>query len=201
MIVILDYGAGNLGSVVGAVRRQGEQVVVSDNPDMISNASRFIIPGVGAYDAAAEHIDQKDGLREAIDFACLVRGIPTLGICLGAQLLMSGSAEGERLGLGFIAGEAKRLTGGARLKTPHIGWGRVIQTRPTPLLNSQDDWEFYFVHSFAPFPENKEFVLAESSHGSKFPSIVGFDNIFGVQFHPEKSHGFGDKLFRNFLRL
>lgn len=201
MIVVLDYGMGNVGSVVSAFMKLDVDVIVSSDAKDVSKADRLVIPGVGSFDAAMQSILSGPGLLEAINGFAVAQARPILGICLGAQLLMSGSDEGNATGLDLIPGTAKRLIAKPGLKIPHTGWNDAIKSRDSSVLKGRDDWSFYFVHSFAPYPEDDGKVLAWTVHGDAFPSVIGYGNIIGVQFHPEKSHSFGRELLSNFLDI
>lgn len=201
MIVVLDYGMGNVGSVVSALGHLGADVRVSKEAEIVSRADRLVIPGVGSFDSAMRNLANGPGLIEAIKSFAVVQARPILGICLGAQLLMSSSDEGNSIGLDLIPGTARRLRPKPGLKIPHTGWNDAFKTRQTDILNGREDWRFYFVHSFAPHPEEDGMVLARTFHGDAFPSVIGGGNIFGVQFHPERSHSFGTQLLTNFLKI
>lgn len=202
MIVIVETGSGNLGSVIKVFEQLGAEAVVSSDPATVARAERLVLPGVGSFDSAMNKLNSEQGLVEAISTQSTVKGTPTLGICLGAQLLLSRSEEGELPGLGLIPGVARKLNPISGQKIPHTGWNRVRSVRGHMILGAPErEWDFYFVHSFATFPEETNSVLGLTSHGETFPSVIGSGNIVGVQFHPEKSHDAGIDLFRNFLAL
>ncbi len=202
MIVIVDTGSGNLGSVMKIFEQLGAEALISSEPANVARAERIVLPGVGAFDSAMNKLNSEPGLVEAIWTQSKVKGIPTLGICLGAQLLLSRSEEGKMPGLGLIPGIARKLNPAPGLKIPHTGWNRVRSVRGHRILGAPErEWDFYFVHSYAAFPEEADSVLGLTSHGETFPSVIGSENIVGVQFHPEKSHDDGIDLFRNFLSL
>jgi glutamine amidotransferase len=161
-----------------------------------------VLPGVGAFDTGMRHLDER-GLREVLDRKAMQERCPTIGICLGMQLLTHGSEEGELAGLGWIEGEAKRLkVEGARraLPLPHMGWNTVDIVRPDGLYaNMEGEVRFYFVHSYGVSCRAEEDVLSTTTYGDTFVSALRHDNIFGTQFHPEKSHRFGMQLLRNFM--
>lgn len=202
MIVIVDTGFGNLGSVLGVFSRLGVEARISNEASAVAKADRLVLPGVGAFDAAMTRLGSSPGLIDAIKAQSSARGTPTLGICLGAQLLLSGSEEGKLPGLGIIPGLARKLAESPGRKIPHTGWNVVKSVQNHKVLGpSGETRNFYFSHSFAPFPEVQNHELGITTHGEVFPSVIGFGRIVGVQFHPEKSHDDGVELFRNFLRL
>jgi glutamine amidotransferase len=210
MVVLIDYGIGNLRSMEKALEAVGADVVRTDDPDAITGAERVVLPGVGAFGACADEIRRR-GLVPAIR-ACIARGTPFLGVCVGMQLLFSvGEEMGLHPGLDVLPGRVVRfdptpagaeLNGSAPLKIPHIGWNTVEITRPSPLLEGLGDQPyFYFVHSFYAAASMPEDVLGLTSYGVPFPAIVGRNNVYGVQFHPEKSHRSGLAILNNFINL
>lgn len=202
MIVIVDYRMGNLGSIANILRKVGAEAVISRDVAVIGNATKLILPGVGAFDEGMKNIGAL-GLREALDRRVLRDHVPTLGICLGMQLMARGSEEGEMPGLGWIAGDVKRFRftqAHARLKVPHMGWNTVRPEKESMLLAGfPEPPRFYFVHSYYVACDDAGDVLATASYGGEFTAAVQKENIAGVQFHPEKSHKFGMRLFKNFL--
>lgn len=201
MTTIVDYGAGNLRSVIRALERLGESAVVSSRPEVVERASRLILPGVGSFDAAVNGL-RSNGLIEVLEDRVQRGGIPILGICLGLQLFTQRSDEGTLPGLGWIRGETKLFeSNGATLRVPHIGWNEVRLGRPSELFaNLPTNPALYFVHSYYVTCDDEEKVLARSTYGHPFVSAVQFENITGVQFHPEKSQHLGLQLLANFLR-
>lgn len=198
MMVILDYGIGNLGSVLNMLRRVGLTAEITNNPLVLAKATKIILPGVGAFDRAINCLSNS-GLRETLDQRVLEDKVPLLGICLGMQLICSGSDEGKLPGLGYISARAHRILPSPELKVPHMGWNRVQRSRPSTLTDRlPDDARFYFVHSYAVRVENDKNSLLKCRYGEEFDAGVVQDNIFGVQFHPEKSHKFGRLLFSAF---
>lgn len=203
MIVIVDYDMGNVGSIVNMLKRVGAEATISSDVGDIARASKLILPGVGAFDTGMANIERK-GLRDSLEFAARDRRIPVLGICLGMQLLTEGSEEGQRPGLGWIDGETVkfRFEGEKRLKIPHMGWNEVQITGPSAMFSGlEDDAAFYFVHSYYVRCRNEGQVTATSHYGHDFVSAVGSQNIWGTQFHPEKSHRYGMRLLSNFAGL
>jgi imidazole glycerol-phosphate synthase subunit HisH len=203
MITIIDYGMGNLGSIANMLKRIGAKSLISSNPEEIEQASKLILPGVGAFDAAMSKINES-GLSNLLDKKVLEEKIPVLGICLGMQLLTNSSEEGKLPGLGWIPAVTKRFPREGALKVPHMGWNLVhtsTQSRLTRGFEDEEETRFYFVHSYAVQVENQAHSILKTSYGIEFDSGIARDNIYGVQFHPEKSHRFGMKLLSNFVEL
>lgn len=202
MITIVDYGMGNLGSVANMLRKLKVSCVVTSDPARIRSATKLILPGVGAFDAGMRNLEERgliDALNSAVD-----SGIPLLGICLGMQLLMRHSEEGNCGGLGWIDREVVKfklsqneLSGRFPLRVPHMDWKEVAVVQRTPLFTGLEAPRFYFVHSFY-VPANIPETSCTALHGHEFAAAVQKENVFGVQFHPEKSHKFGMTLLRNF---
>lgn len=204
MIIILDYGMGNLGSHVNMMRKIGlKNVKASSQISDLEKAEKIIIPGVGAFDAGMTKLI-KYGFVEVLNYKALEEQIPVLGICLGMHLFARESDEGQLKGLGWIDSKVVhfRFTGHERsLKVPHMGWNTINIVRNSILLNGMEDQEnrFYFVHSFHLNADSNQYTIATCNYGYNFPAVIQKDNIFGAQFHPEKSHKFGMKLYRNFV--
>ncbi|MCZ7546517.1 MAG: imidazole glycerol phosphate synthase subunit HisH [Anaerolineae bacterium] len=200
MIAVIDYGASNLRSVVNALRAIGAAPVVIDTPDRLQEAEKVILPGVGAFGAGMAQLRARgfvEPLRQAI-----ARGAPTLGICLGLQFLFAFSAEhGRHEGLGVLPGRVVRFPDDGP-KVPHIGWNQVQHDGASPLLAGVPSGAYaYFVHSYYVAPARAEDVIATTDYGRNFTSVAGRGNLFGVQFHPEKSQWVGQHILRNFLGL
>ena len=201
MITIIDYGMGNLGSIQNMLKRIGVKSIISQDPELISKAQKILLPGVGSFDNAMVKIDQSD-LREILDRKALSEGIPILGICLGMQLLTRSSEEGKLAGLGWIAALTKRFPAMPGLKVPHMGWNSVVPAFESVLTKDLPDMtRFYFVHSYYVQVDNERDSILKSTHGITFDAAVQHNNIYGAQFHPEKSHRFGQKLLENFAKL
>jgi len=201
MIVIVDYGMGNLRSVEKGFAKVGHEAVVTSDARTIAAASKVVLPGVGAFrDAIGELRRQKlvDPLREAIQ-----SGKPFLGICLGLQLLMDVSYEdGQYEGLGIIPGKVVRFDVPRELKVPHMGWNRIQRRSEPPLLAGLEAEPFvYFVHSYYVVPDDREVIAAETDYGGPFTSMIWRDNIYATQFHPEKSQAAGLRILKNFAEL
>ena len=200
-ILIVDYGMGNLGSVLNMLRRIGAPAHISSAADDVRGADKIILPGVGAFDQAMKAIGAS-GLRAALDEKALGQKIPVLGICLGMQLLLDGSEEGREQGLGWISGKAMRFPRMAALKVPHMGWNEARPTRTSPLIHGlETDARFYFVHSYRVAVDRPDHTLLKTTYGLEFDSAIQAGNIYGAQFHPEKSHRFGKQLLKNFADL
>jgi glutamine amidotransferase len=199
MIAIVDYGVGNLRSVQRAFEHVGAEVVVTAHRETIESASAVVLPGVGAFGKAMSNL-KRAGLTDVIR-QVIAQGRPFLGICLGLQLLFEESEEmGQHTGLGVFGGQVKRFEVG--LKVPQIGWNRIHIQRASPLLEGVAGGSYaYFVHSYYVAPTDPEIVLATTDYEMDYASIVGQDNVFGIQFHPEKSQAVGLRILRNFTAL
>lgn len=202
MIAILDYGLGNLGSIANMLKVIGEKSKITSSKDEINAVDGLILPGVGAFDAGMQKLNET-GLAQVVkDFAST--GRPVLGICLGMQLLGKKSEEGTLPGLNLIPFECVRFNfaSDSELKIPHMGWDIVDFKQRHPLLdNLQGTQRYYFVHSFHAVCDHAENVLMTCDYGYEFAASVVYGNVIGVQFHPEKSHDFGLALFRNFVAM
>ncbi|WP_286755666.1 imidazole glycerol phosphate synthase subunit HisH [Roseivirga sp. UBA838] len=208
MITIVDYGMGNLGSVLNMLKRIGVPARISEKLEDIDDSDKLILPGVGAFDMAIKRIDQT-GLREVLNRKVLKEGTPILGICLGMQLLTNSSEEGVLPGLGFIDANTVKFNKELRLKIPHMGWNEVTKSNPSPLTQDienvsefDENARFYFVHSYKVLTNNPEDSILTCVHGTqKFDAAIQRGHIYGAQFHPEKSHRFGMKLLENFAKI
>lgn len=202
MIVVVDYGISNVRSVVNMVRKAGGEVEASNDPERIRTAEKLILPGVGAFDSGIANL-QRLGLIPALTEAAILRGVPVLGLCLGMQLLTRASEEGGAHGLGWLPAETRRFEiKDSRLRLPHMGWNEVVAAKPDPLVQAMPPQaRFYFVHSYYVQCDDPSDVLLWSTHGRRFAAGVRRGNLWGVQFHPEKSHKFGLALMRSFVSL
>ncbi len=200
MITILDYGAGNLRSVQRACRAIGKEEEVVRDVDGLRRAERIIFPGIGAARSAMDNLSEM-GVVEAL-VECVEQGIPTLGICIGAQVALDRSEEGDTECLGLIPGTTRLFQlDDPTLKVPHIGWNEVRVTQPHPLLDGLEPGdEFYFVHSYFLDPESDEHCFAVSDYGGEFAVAIGRGSFFATQFHPEKSGRFGLELLSRFAK-
>ena len=199
MIGIIDYGRGNISSVETALDKGGFENITTDDHDILRKCDGLILPGVGAFKDGMKDLERR-GLIPIIEEAILL-GKPLLGICLGLQLLFEfGEEDGESPGLGILQGRVERLT--TTLKIPHIGWNDLKLIKPSPLLEGIENGDdFYFVHSYQAHPVDKSVISATCDYGQDIVAVVSKNNIFGVQFHPEKSSLKGMVLIQNFGRL
>jgi glutamine amidotransferase len=199
-VAVVDYGMGNLASVRRALEDLGAEAYLADHPSGLHNANRLVLPGVGAFADGMRAMRDRSlvqAVRTAVD-----QGKPLLGICLGMQMLGPKSFEGGVTeGLGLVPGEVRRLdTLGCEFRVPHVGWNEVRFKKVDALFRGiPDATDFYFVHSYALVPENPEHLLASATYGCDMAAIVRNRNVFGCQFHPEKSSRAGRQLLRNFL--
>ena len=202
MIVILDYGMGNVGSIQNMIRKIGcRDVIISRDPIAVENADKLILPGVGAFDMGMESLE-RFGLIPLIRAHALEKGRPLLGICLGMQLLGERSEEGNLPGLGLLPFRCVRFAPPADsgLKVPHMGWDRTYIQADTPLTAGLEAKErYYYVHSYHAVCEEPSAVLMTCDYDGRFPSALYHGSVYGVQFHPEKSHLYGMKLLKNFV--
>lgn len=203
-ITIVDYQVGNLGSIKNMLKRIGYQARISSEPDSILEADKLILPGVGSFDSGAKKVHEL-GLVEPLNEAVVKQGKSILGICVGMQLMLQGSEEGELSGLGWFQGSNKKFNFDEQyqaLKVPHMGWNHVLPSQDHPLLQGYSETpRFYFVHSYHADGVEASQRLANTEYGYEFASAIHLGNIYGVQFHPEKSHKWGMQLLKNFVEL
>ena len=198
-IAIVDYGAGNVQAFINAYASIGIPAIRAADAPTINGASRLILPGVGSFDWALERLNRSK-LRSALEDSVLTRGTPVLGVCVGMQMLGESSEEGIAKGLGWLPSKTVRFeeeTAAGRRRLPHMGWSDV-EALSHPIFASLQDPRFYFLHSYYVIPECAGHAIAFCNYHDKYVSAVAKDNIVGVQFHPEKSHGWGTQLLKNF---
>lgn len=202
MITIIDYGIGNLHSIERALQHVASGIIRTDAPEAIDQADRLVLPGVGAFGACIQEV-RKRGLEQPI-LNAIARKTPFLGVCVGMQMLFESSSEkGQHAGLGLLGGQIEALKAqDPALKIPHMGWNVVSPVRSSPLLHDLPDGACcYFAHSFYASKTDPNDVIATAEYGATLPVVVGRDNIYGVQFHPEKSHKVGLQILSNFAQL
>lgn len=203
-IIIIDYNMGNLGSIRNMLKHLGYEAVISASPQELDRADKFILSGVGSFDEGIRNL-AKNNLTEHLTGRVLIDRIPILGICLGMQLFTQSSEEGILPGLGWLAARTVRFNfqeNAGKLKIPHMGWNTITPQKQNLLLKDlAADFRFYFVHSYYLACEKREDILCSTVHGYEFTSAVARDNIYGVQFHPEKSHRYGMQILKNFVEL
>ena len=201
MVTVIDYGVGNVFSLMSSLRAVGEEAILTDDPEKVLRAEKLLLPGVGAFGDAIAKL-RADGMDEAI-LEAVGRGVPLFGICLGMQLFFDESLEyGVHRGLGLIPGTVRPIEPEDKtLKIPHMGWNALHITQPSPILkNTREGEHVYFVHSFwADTPA--ENIIATSEYGMTVTAAVQRENVFGTQFHPEKSGGVGLKILRAFCDM
>jgi glutamine amidotransferase len=204
LIGIVDYGLGNLLAIGNIFKKLGVVCAPASTPDAVLAADKLILPGVGSFDWAMRRLADS-GLRPPLEEAVRTHGRPVLGICVGMQMMARRSDEGVLDGLGWVDAEVRRFDVGAagrRLRLPHMGWNDVAPVYPTGLFAGLgDDIRFYFLHSYYLAPANSGVVLATTDYAGRFACGIGHRNVYGVQFHPEKSHQWGIQLLSNFAEL
>jgi glutamine amidotransferase len=201
MIGIVYSGAGNIGSLVRILKEIGVNFIVVNNINDLNIVEKLILPGVGSFDSAIMSL-KNSGMWDVLRRKVIEDRVPILGICLGMQLLFCSSEEGELQGLGFIDGVVKKLTRKEGYKLPHVGWNNVIIKKDSPLFHRiSEDSFFYFTHNYGCYCNNYDDILCTSGYSDIFVSSVNRENIFGVQFHPEKSHSSGFQLIKNFIDI
>ncbi len=199
-MIIIDNGMGNLGSIINMIKKIGYTSQYTSNIEEIKRAKKLILPGVGNFDKAMDNLTNS-GLVDILNQKVLIEKTPILGICLGMQLMTNKSDEGNKAGLGWIDAQVKKFTPVERtLKVPHMGWNIIQPEKRSVLLHGfKEEIRAYFVHSYFIQCHNKQDVVATTPYCSSFVSVFEHDNIFGMQFHPEKSHQFGMKMLSNFI--
>jgi glutamine amidotransferase len=202
-IVIVDYRTGNWNSIKTTLDRLGSASITSSQIEDLARADKIILPGVGHFTKAMANLEELH-LLDALNEAVLVKRKPVLGICLGMQLMATTSQESDRPGLQWLDAEAVRIkvSPASRLKVPHMGWNRIEIKKASALMKGVENLsEFYFAHSYQLKLNDRSDLLTETEYGISFPSAVERNNIFGVQFHPEKSHRIGVQVLKNFVEM
>jgi glutamine amidotransferase len=201
MIVVVDYNMGNVGSIVSMLKKLKKDSIVSSDKKTIQDAEKIILPGVGSFDKAFSNIKKLD-LFEILNVKAKTDNIPILGICLGMQLLTNCSEEGNEKGFGWIDADTIRFKNDGKIKVPHMGWNDVSKSTDSKLtIELIENSRFYFVHSYYVKVKNESNSILKSTHSLEFDSAIQNENIYGVQFHPEKSHKFGMQLLKNFTNI
>jgi glutamine amidotransferase len=198
MIIIIDYGMGNVGSISNMLKKLGCQSVISSDLEMIKLATKIILPGVGSFDNGIKNIINY-GLLDVLNQKVMIEKIPILGICLGMQLMLKNSEEGAQNGLDWIDGVLKRFTEKS-LRVPHMGWNQIYHSKESRMFSEyESEKRYYFVHSYYVDLKDSNDILTTTNYGHEFTSSFEKGNIIGCQFHPEKSHNYGMSFLRNFL--
>jgi len=201
MITIVDYGMGNLGSIRNMFKRIGVPAEITDDVGLLERATKILLPGVGAFDSAMQRINAS-GLRAMLDRKALLECVPIMGICLGMQLLTRASEEGRLPGLGWIPAVTRRFPDTPGLKVPHMGWNVVTATRDSPLTSGlAPESRYYFVHSYYVQTDDPRDSVLTTRYGVTFDAVVAHRNLYGAQFHPEKSHKYGMSFLSNFASI
>jgi glutamine amidotransferase len=204
MIAIIDYGSGNVAAIANIYKRLRIPHLITADPGVLDDAERYILPGVGAFDATMHYL-YKSGLVDLLTEQIVKNKKNVLGICVGMQILAGSSEEGEQSGLGWIEGRVKKIDVSSIAgvpKLPHMGWNSVLASASAPLFDGVNlERGFYFLHSYYFDPSNASDVTAVVDYGANLPCAVARGNVFGMQFHPEKSHSNGERIFRNFAAL
>ena len=199
MVTIFDLKTGNILSLKKVLDYLDIENNVTSDPNLLKNSSKIIIPGVGSFDNFMIKLN-KNNIIDSLKHEIIDKKKPFLGICVGMQILLNESEEGVEKGLGLIKGKIKKFDNNLNLRLPHMGWNYVTSIKDNDLLKKNEKNMFYFVHSY--YPEtNNEYIIATTKYGFDFPSVIQKDNIYGVQFHPEKSQQFGKKLLENFNKI
>jgi glutamine amidotransferase len=200
MIQIINYGLGNIKAFQTIYERLNIPVKIVSSVKQFEPEGRLILPGVGSFDWAMNRLNAS-GMREMIDKLVLEDKVPVLGICVGMQMMAKQSEEGTEPGLKWIDAVVKRLPKGTGLPLPHMGWNEISTAPGQSLFEEMEDTRFYFLHSYVVEPEKTGLTIAQTEYGISFTSAINDQNIYGVQFHPEKSHHWGVKLLENFAKI
>ena len=201
MITIIDYGVGNLTSIQNMFKKAGFGAIISTDINEIDNAEKILLPGMGAFDNCMKRFNES-GLREVVEKKVLIDLVPVLGICVGLQMMMEGSEEGNLRGLGWVKGNTIRFKKELMAETqkiPNMGWLDIEIKKESKLMTNLENARFYFAHSHHVKPEERQNELVGAHYGYDFTAGIEWGNILGVQFHPEKSHRFGLQLLKNFV--
>jgi len=202
MILVIDYGMGNIGSLLNMIKKVGGEAKVSSDLDEIRSAKKIILPGVGSFDNGMKNLNE-GGFSQILTRKVVNERVPFLGVCLGMQLLSKGSEEGKLPGLGWFDAKTVKFkfdSENEKLKIPHMGWNNIeIKRKGNIYEDMYEESSFYFVHSYHIVCEKPEDILSTTFYGNEFVSSINKDNIYATQFHPEKSHKFGMKLMHNFI--
>lgn len=197
-IAIVNYKTCNCASIENMVKRINKNVIVANSADDFDGCTHIILPGVGSFDSGMKNIEEL-GFLPALNSAVLEEKKPILGICLGMQLMLNESEEGERKGLGWVNGVLKKIDVTSGVRVPHMGWNNVVAVKDSEIMEMGNESRFYFAHSYFMQLSNPDDVLFQTMYGKVFPSGFQAGNIYGVQFHPEKSHKFGMNLIQKFI--
>jgi glutamine amidotransferase len=204
MITIIDYGSGNIRAIGNIYDKLNVDYFIAKKPEQVVGAKKIFLPGVGAFDETISKLDST-GFREVLDIEVLQNKVPIIGICVGMQVLAETSEEGSLNGLGYIKGKVKKMDASLLMqkpRLPHLGWNSIEINRPNELLKNIDpEFGFYFLHSYYFECTDKDDVLTTTTYGKPFASAVNHENVYGIQFHPEKSHQNGITLLHNFAKL
>jgi imidazole glycerol-phosphate synthase subunit HisH len=205
MITIIDYGVGNINAIHTVYRNLNIPITVASKPSDLVNSEKLILPGVGTFDFAMEKLN-RSGLRDKLNKLVTENDVPILGICVGMQMMTERSEEGQMDGLGWVKGDVLHFKHikpkGKKMDVPHVGWNNIIPKRENPILAGLDNNSyFYFLHSYYCEAHDDTNVVSTTKYGNYFTSTINDGNLFGVQFHPEKSHQFGIQLLKNFSEL
>ena len=202
MVAIINYGLGNINAFCNIYRKLNIDFIIADSNDKLVDATKLILPGVGSFDRAMDLLN-KSGMRNTIDELVLKNKVPIMGVCVGLQILGFSSEEGTENGLGYLKAEVKKIPShNTGVILPHMGWNNIIVCKQNDIISGLDhNSRFYFLHSYYVKCFNDDISLATSNYFFDFTSIVNYKNIFGVQFHPEKSHDDGTQLLKNFADL
>ena len=203
LIAIANFGLGNVKAIETAYKRLNITVKIANTTDDLKEGSKIILPGVGSFDWAMQKLE-KSGLKSCLDELVLDKKVPVLGVCVGMHLMAKSSDEGQCAGLGWIDADVKKLAtkqNAHEFGLPHMGWNNAAPAIPNELFSNIDNQRFYFLHSYYFNPSNNKNVLSYTDYSQKFASAIKRDNIYGVQFHPEKSHNWGLALLKNFAML